>query len=282
LTAKLFLPIVIIIYLAILFPFVNYLKDRPVAVKLGYLPEAEAIRMVAGDQRYLLAEYFAVKVLIYFGTIIEKQQNMVTVKPEYFNMFKTLETAVKLDPYNLDAYYFSQAAFTWEVGRARDVNRLLAYGMKHRTWDWTLPFYAGFNSAYFLKEYADAAAYMRKAADISGDPLLTNLTARYFYESGRNDLGILFLETMERGAKDNKVKSIYALRKKALAAVQSLTAAVNKFKEGSGRAPLDLKELVAAQLISVIPDDPYGGQFYLDKSGMVRSTSQFAFGGKTK
>lgn len=279
---KLLLTILILMYGAVIFPFVSYLKDRPVAVKLGYLPEAEVMRMVAGDQRYLLAEFCVVKVLFYFGTIIEKQKNMITVKPEYFNMFKTLETAVKLDPYNMDSYYFTQAAFTWEVGRAKDVNRILAYGMKYRTWDWTLPFYAAFNSAYFLKEYADAAKYMEKAADISGNPLLTNLAARYFYESGRNDLGILFLETMEKGAKDKKVKRVYSLRKQALTAAQMLGDAVNRFKKMKGRLPVNLGEMISAGVIVSIPDDPYGGTFYLDESGMVRSTSKFAFGGESR
>lgn len=281
-TGRLLLTALVAFYGVILFPFVSYLKDRPVAVKLGYLPEAEVIKMVAGDQRYLLAEYCVVKVLFYFGTIIDKQKNVITVKPEYFNMFKTLEAAVKLDPYNMDAYYFTQAAFTWEVGRAKDVNRLLAYGMKYRTWDWTLPFYAAFNSAYFLKDYADAARYMQRAADISGNPLLTNLAARYFYESGRNDLGILFLETMEKGAKDKKLKRVYSLRKQALAAAQSLSAAVNSFKAISGRAPVNLQEMISAGVIASIPDDPYGGKFYLDENGMVRSTSKFAFGGASK
>jgi len=282
LTRKLTLPLAIAVYLAIIIPLTSYLKDRPVAVKLGYMPDAAAINMVAGDHKYLFAEYYVVKVLFYFGTLIDKQKNNINLKPEYLNMFKTLETAVKLDPYNMDAYYFTQAAFTWELGRARDVNRVLIYGMKYRTWDWTLPFYVAFNSAYFLKEYADAAEYMKKAADISGNPLLTNLAARYFYETGRNDLGILFLETMEKGAKDQKVKDIYSLRRKALIAVNILSDGIKKFTAINGSPPADLQQLVSTGVISVVPKDPYGGTFYLDKDGMVRSTSKFAFGGAVK
>jgi len=238
--------------------------------------------MVAGEHKYLCAEYYVIKVLFYFGTLIDKQKNNIQLKPEYFNMFRTLETSVKLDPYNMDAYYFTQAAFTWELGRAKDVNNVLMYGMKYRTWDWTLPFYVAFNSAYFLKEYADAAVYMKKAADISGNPLLTNLAARYFYETGRNDLGILFLETMEKGAKDQKVKQIYSLRKKALRAVTILDSGVKRYIAIHGAPPENLRQLVSTGVISVMPEDPYGGTFYLDKNGMVRSTSKFAFGGADK
>lgn len=268
--------VLLAVYVALIVPFSTYMKNRPVAVKLGYLPEAEALKGVAGDQRYLLAECAVVRVLFYFGTLVEKIQHKIPLQPEYFNMFKTLETSIKLDPYNMDAYYFMQAAFTWELGRARDVNRVLEYGMRHRTWDYQLPFYAGFNAAYFLHDFKSAAAYMKRAAELSGDPLYTTLAARYFYESGRSDLGTLFLETMEKGAKDRKVKAVYELRRKALQAVTLLSDAVARYKKEKGEKPASLDALVAAGILANIPQDPYGGRFYLSEDGRIRSTSKFA------
>jgi len=35
---------------------------------------------------------------------------------------------------------------------------------------------------------------------------------------------------------------------------------------------------VEGGILKGIPPDPYGGKFYLDKSGRVRTTSEFAFG----
>jgi hypothetical protein len=269
-------------YLAVLFPFTSYLKERPVAVKLGYVPEAEALRMVAADQKYLIAQYQVVKVLFYFGTLTDKMRQRIYLPPEYYNMFKTLETAVKLDPYNLDAYYFAQAAFTWEVGRASDVNRMLVHGMRFRTWDYTLPFYVGFNSAYFLKDYSNAALYMKKGAEISGNPLYTTLASRYMYEAGSNDFAVLFLDAMEKGAKDKNIKKIYSVRKKALVAVVTLNEAVRRYIGEQGRPPRDLADLVSAGIVRRIPPDPYGGRFYLSEDGKIRTTSKFAFGSGDK
>ena len=275
---KLVFPALIICYLAVIVPFTAQIRERSLAVKLGRMPEAEVIRLVAGEHRYLIAEYAVTKVLFYFGTLMEKQKNNITATPEYFGMFKTLETAIKLDPYNMDAYYFSQAAFTWEVGRAADVNSLLRYGMKYRTWDWYLPFFAGFNSAYFLKDYASAAIYMKKAAELSDNPLLTTLAARYFYESRQNDFAISFIDVMEQGARDKKVKEVYGLRKKALVAIKALSDSVQRYQSAQGSCPASLAELVSAGLITEIPPDPYGGVFYLDEKCMVRTTSKLAFG----
>ena len=263
-------------YLAVVVPLADHLRNRPVAIKLGYTPSADVLKIVSADQRYAVAEGLLLKVLFYYGSLIDKWQNRVNIPPETHNMYKTVETAVQLDPYGVDGYYFAQGAFTWEVGHAADVNRMLEYGMKYRTWDWLLPFFVGFNSAYFLHDYPQAAQYMKKAAEISGNPLFTKLAARYFYESGRSELGILFLETMEKQAKDPLEKRMYEMRRQALLAVEKLNQGIEKFRSKYGRLPRDLSELVATGILERLPADPYGGTFYLDSQGKVRSTSKFA------
>ena len=256
--------------------------NRPFEVKLGVLPETEILKVAVGEHATLLAQYAVVKVLFYFGTLVDPEQNTVIRKPEYFNMFRMLQAAVKLDPYNMDAYYFTQAAFTWELLRVKEVNNMLDFGMKYRTWDPQLPFFAGFNSAYFLKDYKRAAGYMQKAAEISGDPLYTNLTARYLYESGESGLGILFLSAMEKSAKNPDIKKLYSTRKQALLAAEKLTGAVRAYRKMHDCAPAMLQELVEGGYINGIPADPYGGRFYIDEKGFVRSTSKFSFGGDRK
>jgi hypothetical protein len=266
----------IIGYVLFILPFSSYLKNRPVAVKLGYVPSAEVLRATVGDQKLLVAQAAVLKVLIYYGTLVENYYNKIDIPAEHYNMYRTLQTAVKLDPYNSDAYYFSQGAFTWEVGRAQDVNNMLDYGMKYRTWDYTLPFFAGFNSAYFLKQYEPAARYMKRAAEISGHPLLVNLAARYFYESNKSEFGIKFLETMEKGAKDEQSRKWYRMRRAALEAVVSIQNAIGKFREQNGRLPKRIEELTEHGILKQLPEDPYGGEFYLDNSGAVLTTSKFA------
>jgi tetratricopeptide (TPR) repeat protein len=191
-------------------------------------------------------------------------------------MFKHIENAVKIDPYNMDAYYFSQAAFTWEVGHAKDVNKVLDYGMKYRTWDYWLPFYAGFNAAYFLKDYEAAAKYMQIAAELSKSTLYTQLAARYFHEAGNAGLGLMFLETMAKGAKEENIKRAYQLRIEAFKAVRQIEDTVSGFSAQYERLPETLAVLIDAGMLSKIPKDPYGGEFYLDETGKVRTSSGFS------
>ncbi len=273
------LPVILITgYILLIIPFTKEMKARPVAVKLGYFPEPEAVKLVVGDQKYLASQYAVLKVIMYFGALVD-QRKQQHVTPEYENMFATLKTASVLDPWNADIYYFAQAAFVWELQKTRDVNVLLDYGMKYRTWDDQLPFFAGFNASFFLKDYAAAAQYLKRSADISKNPLVANLTARYFYESGQEELGIRFVDYMQQRTADVRINRIYLLRKEALQAVLKIKRAVSVYNEKFGVPPQSVDTLVSVHLLDAIPADPYGGTFYLDSNGMVRTSSKFSMSG---
>lgn len=275
-TKALALGTLLLLYASVVIPFSSYLRERPVAIKLGYTPEGEALRVLASDQRYLLAQIAIDRVLFYFGSLFTERGNRVETPPEYLNMFTTLQSALKLDPYNQDAYYFAQAAFTWELRRIGEVNNMLDYGMKYRTWDAQLPFYAGFNAAYFNKDYRGASLYMQRAAELSGNPLYTTLASRYFYQAGQSALGAAFLSTMEKGAKDAKIRNIYRTRREALEAIELISQAVARYRAQRHLPPPDLAALVSAGLLKRVPTDPYGGTFYLDAEGKVHSSSKLA------
>jgi tetratricopeptide (TPR) repeat protein len=253
----------------------DMLRHRPTVLKLGPAPNAALLKALVGEHSVPLAFRNVVRVMFYFGSFFEDHLNRIQKVPEYYGMYKHLESSVQLDPYNMDAYYFSQAAFTWELGRVKEVNQLLDYGMKHRTWDYWLPFYAGFNSAYFLKDYATAAGYMKKAAEISGNSLFTTLAARYFHEAGESDLGLVFLESMARDTQRPEVKAIYEKRITALQGVRAIESAIGAFRVVHKNSPLSLPILVQEGFLQEVPRDPYGGEFYLSEDGKVLSTSKF-------
>jgi len=263
-------------YVVIVSWLTRYMEQRPVAIKLGYTPSASALKLVCGDQRHVLAEWSILKVIFYFGSLTDKRPNSIASPPEYYNMFKTVETAIELDPYNMDAYYFAQAAFTWEVGHAQDVNRLLSYGMRFRTWDYYLPYFAGFNAAYFLKKPQDAAMYFKKAAELSRNTLFTNLAARYLYEADQTQIAIPFLIMMIDKSTDTTEKALYTRRLEALQAAQAIQKGIEQFEIKYGNKPVTLQELVITKILSEIPTDPYGGTFYLDDKSKVRTTSKLA------
>ncbi len=280
---------VVILVLSCLFyallagPFAAYMREKPIEEKLGYLPSVKLIRYTCADHKETVAASLVLKTIIYFGGIVDKKQsNVVTAPPDYLDMSRMLHGAVNLDPYNMDAYYFAQAFLVWDVRQIKVANAMLDYGMRYRTWDWYLPFFAGFNNAYFLKDYSKAALYYRRAADLTGNELYISLTGRYLQSSGHTGLAIAYLSTMLRSTMDETARKTFLIRLKAFQEVLKIERARDEFVRRRGSLPKSVAELIAGGFLKAEPIDPYGGQFYFDSGGDVNTTSKFAFATKGK
>lgn len=254
------------------------MKNKPFAEKMGYVPKGEVLNYVSADQKQFVASTLVMKVLFYFGSLSEKNEKKVAIPVDYQAMSRTIHAAVKVDPYNMDAYYFAQAILVWDVGQIQLANDLLEYGMKYRNWDFYLPFFAGFNYAYFLKDYEKAAKYYRIAGDLSGAELYINLAGRYFFEAGQTDLAIAYLSTMEKSARNDSIRKAFRTRLQAIRQGKLIEVARDRFLRKNGHLPASVEELLRKGYLADPPVDPYGGEFYLEADGKVRSTSKFAFG----
>jgi len=271
--------ICLLLYGILIIPFTTYLRNKPFVEKLGYVPSVTALKSVAADHKEFVAAFLVLKVLMYFGGLIEKAEAQVVIPPDYKSMSRLLHGAVKLDPYNMDAYYFAQSFLAWDVKQYKIANDLLDYGMKYRTWDWYLPFFAGFNSAYFLKDYSAAAKYYQRAGELSGSNLNRLLAGRYMQESGQTELAIAYLIAMEKGERNPALKKNYQIRLTAFREARRIEVARDRYRETIGSLPTKLEQLVSGGFLTPPPRDPYGGQFYLEADGKVSTTSKFAFEG---
>ena len=121
-TRRLLCGLLMAAYSLLIIPFTDLQRNRPVEVKLGYLPHAQILKVTSGEHRTTTAGLIVMRILFYYGSVLQKLQENVIVRPEFLNLFKTVQTVVDLDPYNMDSYYFAQAVFTWDVGRVREVN----------------------------------------------------------------------------------------------------------------------------------------------------------------
>lgn len=270
----------ILAYGAIICPFTAYMKKKPIEEKLGYLPSIDVLHYASADHKELMAASLVMKVVMYYGGVVERRQTKVIVQPpDYQRMSGILHGAVRLDPYNMDAYYMAQSFLTWEVKQYKLANDLMNYGMKYRTWDWMLPFFAGFNSAYFMKDYKKASEYYKRAGELSGSPLYFSLAGRYMQESGQTELAIAYLTAMEKGERNQAAKKDYQTRLSAFKEVRRIELARDRFKKAKGVGPTTVEQLIQSGFLAPPPIDPYGGTFYLEPDGKVATTSKFAFAG---
>lgn len=272
--------LLIILFMSLIFPFSSYLANRPFIEKIGYVPETQVLILAAADHKQFVSASLVLKVLIYFGSLFEKAANKIHTPPDLTGMQNTIESAIKIDPYNMDAYYFAQAVMVWDLKQVKAANDLLEYGMKYRSWDWYLPYFAGFNAGYFLEDYETAAKYLKKVGELTGNELSINLAGRYMYESGQTEMAIAYLTAMEKGAQNEIIRKSFKTRLEAFKRVKLIESARDEYRMRYGKIPGSVDMLLKRGFLKEAPADPYGGVFYLDEKGRVRSTSKFAFAGK--
>ena len=257
-------------------PLEKMLVFKPTAEKVGFVANPYLLRLTSADHKETVAALLAVKSLIYYGTMVDEQQKNNNIPVDFDGLFQVLFAASRLDPYNMDIYYFSQSILGWKVEFVKQVVELLDYGMKFRTWDWMLPFWAGFDSVNFLQNYRAAADYYAKAGDVSTADIFSRLSARYLYEANQTTHAIAYLETMVRGARNPSIRKTFELRLLAFKQVKKIEESIMQFQINEGREPIDLGELVQLNYLQSVPEDPYGGEFYLDENAKPRTTSAFS------
>ena len=272
----LILPVLATAYIVVVFALSDYMRGKPFVEKLGYIPSVNAMKVIAADHKQFMSATLMLKVLIYFGGMIEKADNQLQIPADYPAMSRTIDAALKLDPYNMDGYYFAQGILAWDVGKAELANSFLEYGMKYRTWDWQLPYFAGFNYAFFLKDYGKAASQYRRAAELSGNEMFMNLAGRYMQRSGNTEMAIAYLGMMAKNTRQESVRKSLLTRRNAFLELLKIEKARNEFVQRKGKDPGSLNDLINAGFLNKVPTDPYGGKFFLKSDGSVSSTSGFA------
>ena len=248
---------------------------QPPEARLGFFPPAPVIKVLVADQYQFLSQVISLKCLFYFGSLVETREQV----PNWRNLYRALYTATRLDPYNMDSYYFAQAVLAWEAKMVPQVIELLKYGFEHRPWDFYLPYFISFDYAFFLKDYKRAGEYLAKAAELNPEvEWYATLAARYFYEGGTTALALAYLKDMIPKARNESIRKRMITRAEAFEKILRIEEAVLAYRNRYQKGPKKLVDLVEAGLLVKIPEDPYGGSFYLDDKGRVRTTSRLAYG----
>ncbi len=244
-------------------------------IPAGYTIPSKFSRILALGNQGLLSDFLFLKVATFIGgrSGLGDQLN----DEDWRFVTESLDVVTDLDPYFVDPYMLAEGLLAWDAGKPKEANQLLIKGMKYRTWDWRLPFFAGFNNFYFLKNYEAASGFIMTASQLPGSPAyLATLGARLAYYGGKSKTALLFLKEMLADTDDAMMKKRLQMRLLALESAVLIEEALDRFKAQEGRPPKKLSELVSAGYLLILPPDPYGGTWGILKNGRVFSTSKFA------
>jgi hypothetical protein len=254
----------------------NVSRERDTLKKeegVGLLFPSSIARIIAMEYKGLLADFIFTRAQTYFGGKLIHNEKLSEDEWDWF--YKSADLATDLDFYFLDPYYSGAINLAWEAQKVKEANLLLEKALRYRAWDWTIAFHLGFNHFYFLQDNEQASAYLMEAARRPGGSrgFAPTLAARLAYKGKQTENSVLFLEEMLRKTDDEKTRYIYEMRLNALKRILYLENASDFYKKKFGRFPKDLNQLVTAKFIKEIPRDPYGGKFYVEADGTIKTTS---------
>ena len=139
----------------------------------------------------------------------------------------------------------------------------------------------GFNYFYFLKDNAKAAQYFMAASKLEGCPsYVTGLATRLSVYQNQFGPAILFLKEILETTRNPAMEKQLTTRLSALLILDNLEKKVAAYKMALGRFPDQLMDLVEKGFIDKIPQDPYGGKFFILENGRVFTTSKLIFTSK--
>ncbi|MBI3932204.1 MAG: hypothetical protein HY317_02205 [Acidobacteria bacterium] len=235
---------------------VDGLLERPEPRdEILYLRTGRQLKRLVPGFEYLLADVYWLRTVQYFG-----RERLFSKDQRYELLHPLIEITTDLDPRLRIAYKYG-AIFLCErrpVGKGDPEAgiRILEKGVRNLPRDWRLRQDLGYFRYLFLGDAKGGAAVLLEAARLPGAAFwLASLAETMLDKSAdRGTAREIWRRTYEQEEegflKDNALDNLRRLD--ALDAVESLNAAVERFRKRQGRPPRDSRELAA--------DPPEGGR----------------------
>lgn len=220
------------------------------------------------------SDFLMFKSMVYLGEKLERKE--APTKEEWRLAYLAIRQVTTLDERFWDPYVLAMTTFPWDVPELLpETMSLLEKAAIARPEDHQPYYYLWFFNAYFLKKPDKAAHYIRLAAEKPGAPsYYPTLAARSELYAGNPMAGALFLEGLLNPNTNPELRKYYEKRIDALKRIAFLQEKVDAYTTRFGVAPNRIEQLIGKGIITEIPQDPYGGEFFLDENGRVFTTSK--------
>jgi tetratricopeptide (TPR) repeat protein len=240
-----------------------------VVEEMAYFPSGRFAREASIEFQSLAADFIWLRGIQYYGYHLMSDR-------KYEWLGHVFDILTSLDPRFIGAYHFGAITLAWDAGKPHEAIDFLISGMKANPLSWQIPFDAGFICYMLLHDYGRASAFFDVASKM---PNAWFILARWAaiakakagdYQTARE----MWLD-MLKGTENRALKALVVRQLKNLdlsEATDRLQKAVHRFQEDRGSLPTELRELLEFGYVDRIPEEPYGGRFYL-KDGKVLTTT---------
>lgn len=256
----------------------NYVQET--INPLGQLPRQVAL-MLPLEFDGITADILFLQTITFMGSKIGAHKSPTPAQWQL--MDSMLHLITDFDGKFLDPYIFAEMMFPWQAGMVDEANILLLKAIKSLPNDYRPYYFLGFNYFYFQKDFNNAAKYLRKSAQLPDSPdYIKGLAARFSLYGNQTGLGIIFLDHLIKETSNETTRKYLKKRLTTLKIIYYLEMKVKAYKKKTKKLPKTLDELIKEKIITQIPEDPYGGSFYIMNNGRIFTTSNLLSQRKTK
>ena len=190
-------------------------------------------------------------------------------------LYDLIRMVTNLDPNFEYAYYYGSTLLSWDeqVPLARS---LLEAGLRENPDSAMLASSLSFIHFYFLKDWKTGAEYAVRSYKNSGNLSSNPREIINLYAAGRNyDLALSFIESALETTKDPGIREELENQMRMVLVekhIDLLEQALRVYKAKTGFYPDSLSRLVNSQVLTGLPQEPFGGQYVLsDTPGRVEN-----------
>jgi hypothetical protein len=242
---------------------------------LLYFSSAAAVRSMALGYDNLLADFYWMRTIQYYGRREEANKRPV----RYKNLSTLLDITTTLDPNLMDAYRVG-AVFLAEpdpvgAGQPGEALKLLDKGMRAQPLDWRLPYDKGFIYYTFLQDYTRAGETWLAASKLASAPQwMAGLAAMSMSKGGAIEIALAlwqrqFQESSRADIRENARNHLLSFQ--VAKDLWTLEFLLEQFKAAAGAFPQNLQELLRVQKRRCATADPSGVPYaYNPQTGEVR------------
>lgn len=248
---------------------------------LNYLPSGTFLRGMALGYDQAFADFLWVQTVGYFGAHAKTDQ-------DYTWLTHMLQLIAELDPLYESPYEFAGVVLPSELKNVDEGMAFLEAGIdnipKHNPRYWLQPFYLGFCYMIYKDDPLKAAEYLEMAAKYPQSPgYLPLLVSRLYARADKPGVGIdIIIGVLNTKTSDTKKKlsfdSALLQRLKELVAGQNikmLQESIDAYIALYGQKPSTLSDIVDGLILPFIPEEPFGGTYFLSIEGTQVLSTHF-------
>lgn len=190
----------------------------------------------------------------------------------YQSFFTGLDLINTLDPRLAEPYIFTEIVLP-DTDYPQRIDAAVAVGQKgvaEADKDWRAPFYLAAIYDLYVHDYKSSAEYFDLAARTPGIPeIIKRFAVNYGISPNIRARTKAIWAAIYASTNDQTLKARAAAYIEHYNILDQLQNAVDKYKTLYGLYPTNLNDLIDKKIISEIPQDPFGLEFYIYSGGAV-------------